>query len=85
MKELLLNFYCPSMSKSYDFWVPKTMLVASVIDQICDAICEYENKENIFTKRDKLVLCSYLNNTALPKAFSLEQSGIRSGDKLILI
>ena len=85
MKEILLNFYCPSTSKSYDFWVPKTMLIGTVIEQICDAICEYENKENIFAKRDYLVLCSYLNMATLPRNFSLEQAGIRGGDKLALI
>ena len=85
MKELLINFYCPATSKSYDFWVPKTMQVTNVIEQICSAVCEYENQDNIFPKLDTLVLYSYLNRATLPANYSLEQVGVRSGDKLALM
>lgn len=85
MKELLINFYCPATSKYYDFWVPRAMLIVNVMEQVCDAICEYESQDNIFPKQDALVLYSYLNGETLPVNYSLEQVGVRSGDKLALM
>jgi len=85
MNELLINFYCPSTSKSYDFWVPKTMTVQAVISQICDAICELENNPDIFPDRSALLLCSYLGKKTLATGLSLGQAGIKSGDRLALV
>ena len=85
MKEFLITFYCPSTAKSYDFWVPKAMKVEKLIHQICDAICEYENKQDIFSNREALILCSYLGEFTIHKELSLEQAGIRGGDKLALV
>lgn len=85
MNELLINFYCPSTSKSYDFWVPKTMMAQEVISQICDAICELENNQDIFSDKQTLLLCSYLKGKTLAPELSLGQSGIRSGDRLALV
>ena len=84
MKELLINFYCPSTSKTYDFWVPKTMTVRGALDQVCDDVCALENKE-VFAERDALVLCSYLGGNTLPMELTLEQAGVKSGDKLAVV
>ena len=84
MKELLINFYCPSTSKSYDFWVPKTMAAESVLAQVCEDICALEGRE-VFTERDALVLCSYLSGKTLPMSSTLEQEGIKSGDRLAVV
>ncbi|MCL2287252.1 MAG: hypothetical protein FWC32_12940 [Firmicutes bacterium] len=85
MKEILITFYCPATSRSYDFWVTKTIIVANLIQQVCDAICDYENTQDIFPDRQSLILCSYLGRVALPMTFSLEQAGIKGGDKLALV
>ena len=84
MKEIMVNFYCPSTSKSYDFWVPKGMLVKKAIDEVCDDISALENKE-IFPERESLVLCSYLVGKTLPMELTLEQAGIKSGDRLAIV
>jgi hypothetical protein len=85
MKELLISFYCPSTSKSYDFWVTKTMIVEELIKQICDSVCKHEKKEDLFPNQESLILYSFLSGSSLPMRFSLEQAGIRSGDKLALV
>ena len=85
MNELLINLYCPSTSKYYDFWVPGGLSVESLISQICDDICELENNTEIFADRDKLLLCSYHVGKALPPDMTLEKAGIRSGDRLTLV
>ena len=85
MNELLINFYCPSTSKHYDFWISETITVEKVINQICDDICSFENKQDVFQNRQTLILCSYLNKKVLPMDFTIAQAGIRSGDRLALV
>ena len=84
MKEIMINFYCPSTSKSYDFWVPKGMVVKKAIAEICDDICALESKD-VFPNRDSLVLSSYLVEKTLPMELTLEQAGVKSGDRLAIV
>ena len=85
MDEILISLYCPSTSRSYDFWMPKRMQVQSVIEQLCDAICEYEKSSNIFKDRDKLVLCSYMNGRTLSLNLTMEDEQVKTGDRLALV
>ena len=85
MNELLISLYCPPTSKTYDFWVPRTMTVAEAMAQISDAISEFENKPNVFKERGSLILSSYMTKETLPPGVSMEEAGIRSGDKLALL
>jgi len=84
MKELLINFYCMSTSKSYDFWISGSMTAESAVSQVCDTICEFEKNKNIFADKQELILCSFLTGKVLPASVPLELSGIKSGDKLVL-
>jgi hypothetical protein len=85
MSELLVTVYCPSVSKSYDFWIPGGITVKSAVDLLCDDICAYENNPGIFAERETLLLCSYLNRNTLPMETTMEQAGVRSGDRLALV
>ena len=85
MNELLINIYCPSLSKSYDFWIPKDLKAGSVIEQVCDAICEIENNKNIFINRETLLLCSYMQQYVLQNDLTLDYAGVRSGDRLAVV
>ena len=85
MNDYLINIYCPSTSKSYDFWIPKTMKVHDCIEQVCDAICEFENNQYIFKNRKALLLCSYLEKSALNASLTLDLAGVRSGDRLAIV
>ena len=85
MTDYLINIYCPSTSKSYDFWIPKTMKISDCIDQLCDSICEFENNQNIFKDRNALFLCSYLEKSVLTSGLTLDAAGVRSGDRLAIV
>ena len=85
MKELLINIYCPSASKSYDFWIPKNITAKQAIELICEDITGVENNNDIFSDPESLLLCSYQKGKTLPMEFTLEQFGIRSGDRLALV
>ena len=85
MNELLINVYCPSISKSYDFWIPGGLKASSVLQQVCDEICEIENNKNIFDNRGSLLLCSYMQQNVLQSDLTLDNAGIRSGDRLAIV
>ena len=85
MSVILISVYCPSISKTYDFWVPYDISVGSALLQFCDAICEHENNDEIFSNRDSLVVSSYLLGRALGKDETLDFAGIMSGDKLAIL
>ena len=85
MSDLLINIYCPSISKSYDFWIPGSMKTSNVIQQVCEAISEIENNKNIFVNRESLILCSYMLKEVLPADATLDFAGIRSGDRLAVV
>ena len=85
MSDLLINIYCPSISKSYDFWIPGSLKAGSVIEQVCDAICEIENNKSIFINRETLLLCSYMRQDVLQNDITLDYAGIRSGDRLAVV
>ncbi|MCL1987598.1 MAG: hypothetical protein FWG64_06475 [Firmicutes bacterium] len=85
MKELLLNIYCPSASKSYDFWIPANMLVKQAIELICEDIVAIENDRKIFHDSETLILCSYQNKKILALNSNFKQSNVKSGDILTLV
>ena len=85
MNELLINIYCPSISKSYDFWIPGGLKTGNVVQQVCDAICEVENNDDIFINRESVLLCSYMQQSVLPNDITLDTAGIRSGDRLAVV
>jgi hypothetical protein len=65
--------------------MPAGINVKAAVDLLCDDICAYENNAGIFAEREALLLCSYLNRQALSMEMTLEQAGVRSGDRLALI
>lgn len=85
MNQLLINVFCPPVSKSYDFWIPAKMKVQTAIDLLCDDICFFEENSNLFINRSELLLCSYLEKKPLSPELTMAQAGIKSGDILALI
>lgn len=85
MKQLLINVFCPPVSKSYDFWIPPKMQVGTAIELLCDDICQFEGNDSLFANREELLLCSYLEKKALPPELTLAQAGVKSGDRLALV
>ena len=85
MNRLLINVFCPPASKSYDFWIPAKITVEAAIGLLCADICVYENNPGLFSESRGLILRSYLLRKTLPPGSTLEQAGIRSGDRLALL
>ena len=85
MKKLLIQVFCPSTSKSYDFWIPSKMTVQKAIELICDDIRDFENNPGLFADASGLLLYSELEEKPLLPDLTIAQTGVRSGDRIALI
>lgn len=85
MTKLLISVFCPPTSRTYDFWIPADTTVVDVIALLCDDIRTYESSPGLFAEVGSLILHSYLLRKTLPMERTLEQAGVRSGDKLALL
>lgn len=81
---ILVDIYVPSLDRTYDFQLNERVAINTVIEEISDMIGQKEHSK-INGKVSELLLCEYKTQSPLKKALSLEQSGIKNGDKLILI
>lgn len=82
---VIVEVICPCVSRTYDFVLCKEMTIQSVIDGILDEISEYESDNKLFSKRSKLDLVSERYDYPLESSRKLEDYGIKSGDRLMLI
>lgn len=82
--KLLITIFCPSVSKSYDFWISPKIKVEKAVEVLCDEISEYEGNSDLF-ESENILLYSYLERKALTPSYTLGQLNIKSGDKLALI
>ena len=85
MDKILLEISCPATSKKYDFWVSKQMNIARVKKKMMSEIREYEKNDMIFNEEDRVMLFCEKGSALQNESASLEQSGVRSGDCLMLV
>lgn len=85
MDKILLEISCPATSKKYDFWVSKQMNIARVKKKMMSEIREYEKNDMIFNEEDRVMLFCEKGFALQNESASLEQSGVRSGDCLMLV
>ncbi len=85
MDKILLEISCPATSKKYDFWVSKQMNIARVKKKMMSEIREYEKNDMIFNEEDRVMLFCEKGIALQNESASLEQSGVRSGDCLMLV
>lgn len=84
MNKILIEVYCPSISKSFDFWLPKKIVIQKAILLILEEIKSYEKNNILFSNPKDILLFSkdigYLN-----KSLTFENAGVKSGDTLIIL
>ena len=85
MDKILLEISCPATSKKYDFWVSKQMNIARVKKKMMSEIREYEKNDMIFNEEERVMLFCEKGFALQNESASLEQSGVRSGDCLMLV
>ena len=81
---ILVDIYVPSVDKSYDFQLNEQIMIGTVVEEISEMIGQKEHSKIAGNAHDFL-LCVYRTEEVLSPEVTLEQAGIRSGDKLLLV
>lgn len=85
MDKVLVEIVCPATSKQYDFWISKKMKVNSVIEKVAVDIMQFELNNSLFDLQKMIVLYFYENRTLLCPERTIEESGVSSGCRLMII
>jgi|GEM_PF-777871 len=85
MDKVLIEIQCPAASRSYDFWAPKTMKVARLLERAIREIEQYEDNAELFDTDRVNALFHIGRQTLLNPKLTVTEAGIASGDALILI
>ena len=83
MKKILIEVVCAATAKSYEFLLPAQMSVAR--KKIIEQIIAYEENEDLFQGTETILFCDMEQKEILNEKFTLEESGIYGGNRLILI
>lgn len=87
MNDILIELKCEATIKKYEFWIPKTGLIRDVIEKLAEEIMVFEQSDSLFSKEviDSMVLVKAEGGRVLRRDYTVQQSGIVSGDLLILV
>lgn len=85
MNKILVDVFCPATSTAYDFWIPKKMTVETATKKISEEICAHEGNELLFGDRQRVLLFSRKTERVLAAAGTLEECGVRGGDRLAIL
>ena len=85
MNRVLIELFCAATIKKYDFWILKSMLIKDVIKRLTEDIEDYENVEELFGNVDDIMLYLDDRKVILNKEYTVEQSGIVSGQMLMMV
>lgn len=84
MRLINIEIICPSTSRSYDYRIPPLMMSEAVKKRIIEDIRIYEGIEDLFPNEDDIRL--YLENmSVIGVDVSMEDAGVKNGDKIMLI
>lgn len=85
MDKVLVEVICPATSKSYDFWIARQMTAGQAAARIAEDIMLHEMNDELFPDKDRIFLYFYENRALLNKEYTIEQSGVRSGCRLMVV
>ncbi len=84
--EYLVEIYYPIVSSSFDIYIPRNIKISKLIDLLLNMFnSKYKNNLIVGDLKKKMILCEFQTGKMLNINFSVEQSGIQNGSKLILI
>lgn len=81
---ILVDVFVPSVDKEYDFQLSETASISMVIEEISEMIGQKERTE-IVGDVNRLQLCDQEKQCILDRKKTLEESGVVTGSRLILI
>lgn len=81
---ILVDIYVPSTGQDYDFQLDQYASIASVVEELSELIAQKE-RCSLSGKAADLCLCSREQQCILPDNLTLDDCGIRTGSRLILV
>ena len=81
---ILVDIWVPAMDKTYDFRLDENMAVGSLVEEIAEAICQKEQC-HLEGQTADLTLWRLEQALKLPKAATLRENQVWSGEKLRLV
>lgn len=81
---ILVDIAVPALDNTYDFRLDDNATVAEIMDEIVKMICQKE-MSHLEGKEEDLLLCSAGGHRTLDQTWTLRDSGVRSGDRLLLV
>lgn len=85
MNKVLIELYCAATIKKYDMWLPKAMKIQEAIQQIIEEIRVFENNDELFMDELNLLLYLFERQTVLNPEYTVEQAGVLSGQRIMLV
>jgi hypothetical protein len=81
---ILVDIYVPSVNRTYDFQLNEQIPISTLVDEISEMIGQKEHSK-IVGQTEKLLLCVFESSRILNPKYSLEELGVRTGEKLLLV
>lgn len=81
---IMVDVYVPALDREYDFTLDQNVRVSMIIEEISEMIAQKEHSE-IVGSMEELMLCDRQAGKRLSGDKTLADSGIRTGNKLILV
>lgn len=81
---ILVEVYVPSFHKEYDFELDENAKVGILIEEIAEMISQKEQCE-ISGDMEELMLCIPEKQSILSKNVSLQESGVHTGSRIMLV
>ncbi|MEF9916844.1 MAG: hypothetical protein RR746_05720 [Lachnospiraceae bacterium] len=85
MDKVLVEVHCAAVSKSYDFWIPKKMRISKVIEKMVSDISQHELNNELFNYERQIFMYFYEQRIFLNPDQTVEEAGIVSGTRLMII
>ena len=81
---VMVDVFVPAVGKEYDFHLDEEVRIGMIIEEIAEMIAHKEHTE-IVGEMQKLLLCDRDSQSILQTDLSLQECGIATGAKLILV
>lgn len=85
LDKFLVEIIFPGMGRNYDFWIPKRMMVQTVIEKVVMEIAQFEENTVPSQKIQEKILCLKRTGRILCAQNTMLEAGVRSGDTLVLL
>lgn len=79
-----MDLYVPSLNKKYNFDLNETALIGTIMDELTEMICQKEQCA-LCGEASELMLISIDRREVLQRQQTLEQYGIMTGSRLMLV